>query len=81
MKTRGIVRRVDELGRLVIPKELRREIGVMDGDEVEILGGEGCIVIKKYSPVCFLCGSAEELVSFKGRKICSDCIRELDSLK
>ena len=80
MKARGIVRRVDELGRLVIPKELRRKIDVMDGDEVEILGGEGCIIIKKYSPACAFCGGDEELVSFKDRKICSDCIREISSL-
>ncbi len=77
MKTRGIVRRVDELGRLVIPKELRREIGVKDGDEVEILGGENCIVIKKYSPACLFCGSSEELVTFKETRICSACKEEL----
>ena len=77
MKARGIVRRVDGLGRLVIPKELRRKIGVNDGDEVEILGAEGCIIIKKYAPACTFCGSSEELTEFKERKLCADCLREL----
>jgi transcriptional pleiotropic regulator of transition state genes len=80
MKARGIVRRIDALGRLVIPKELRRKIEVNDGDEVEILGAEGCIIIKKYAPACAFCGSSEELVDFKDRKLCTDCLRELKAL-
>ncbi len=77
MKSRGIVRSVDKLGRLVIPKELRRGIGVNDGDDVEIFGGENCIIIKKHSPVCLFCGSAEDLVTFKEVRMCRDCLEEM----
>ena len=54
MQDRGIVRRIDELGRLVIPKEIRRVLRIREGDPLEIYASKDQLVLKKYSPVCSL---------------------------
>ena len=77
MKNTGIVRKVDELGRVVVPKELRRQLGIGDNDPVEIYMDEDKIILKKYQPCCHFCASEEELVDFKGKKICTLCLAEL----
>ncbi len=81
MKTTGIVRNVDELGRVVVPKELRRQMGIANGDAVEIFGEENRIVIKRYSPVCLFCGESDETVVFKDKRICRKCLVELVGTK
>ncbi len=77
MKSTGIVRNIDELGRVVVPKELRRQLGIANTDPVEIYAEEDKIILKKYIPVCHFCGGSEKLRSFKEKNVCEFCIGEL----
>ncbi|AUN22280.1 AbrB family transcriptional regulator [Clostridium botulinum] len=77
MKNIGIVRKVDELGRIVIPKELRRTLNLEEGDGLEIYTEGDQIILKKYEPCCIFCGEAKEVINFKGKNICKKCMREL----
>lgn len=77
MKNTGIVRKVDELGRVVLPKELRRVLSIGDGEPVEIYVEEDRIILRKYQPYCHFCGSSEQTVEFKGKMICAACLAEL----
>ena len=77
MKATGIVRNIDELGRIVIPKEMRTKMDISSSDPIEIYVEGDKIILKKYENACLLCGSNSNLISFKGKKICSDCINEL----
>ncbi len=74
MKTTGIVRQVDSLGRIVLPIELRRTLDIAERDSLEIYVEEDRIVLKKFAPSCIFCGRTEELVDFKGKKVCKPCI-------
>ena len=73
MKSTGIVRKVDELGRVVLPIELRRTLGIDEKDALEIYVDREKIILKKYEPACVFCGNAEDVVNFKGKNICSEC--------
>ena len=77
MKATGIVRKVDELGRIVLPIELRRTLNIEVRDPVEIFVDEETILLKKYTPACILCGDADSLLEYKGKKICKACIKQL----
>jgi len=77
MKSTGIVRKVDELGRIVLPVELRRTLDIAERDELEIYLDEDKIVLKKYEPTCVFCGSAENVMLFKNKNICQNCKAEL----
>jgi transcriptional pleiotropic regulator of transition state genes len=77
MKSTGIVRKVDELGRVVIPIELRRTLGIGEKDALEIYVDGERIMLKKYEPACIFTGNAEELVYFKGKLVSKSCIDEL----
>ncbi|MBQ4071535.1 MAG: AbrB/MazE/SpoVT family DNA-binding domain-containing protein [Clostridia bacterium] len=77
MKATGIVRHIDELGRIVVPKEMRTKMDILCGDPVEIFVEDDKIILRKYAPNCLFCGSAENLSEFKDRKICSECLAEL----
>ncbi|HEX2938649.1 MAG TPA: AbrB/MazE/SpoVT family DNA-binding domain-containing protein, partial [Ruminiclostridium sp.] len=70
MKSTGIVRRVDELGRIVLPIELRRTLEISEKDALEIYVDGDSVVLKKYEPSCVFCGNAKDVVNFKGRNIC-----------
>lgn len=74
MKATGIVRRVDELGRVVIPIELRRVFGIEEKDGLEIYTDNDQIVLRKYEPACLFCGSAVEVSNFKGKNVCKECL-------
>jgi len=74
MKATGIVRKVDNLGRIVIPMELRRKMDINSGDPVEIYADDGIIILMKYKEACILCGGKEGLVEFSGKLVCRDCI-------
>lgn len=74
MKSTGIVRRIDELGRVVLPKELRRTLGVDSRDEVEIYVNGDKIMVRKYEPACTFCGESENVIEFMNRKVCHKCI-------
>lgn len=77
MKSTGIVRKVDELGRVVIPVELRRTLRIAEKDALEIYVDEEKIILKKYEPACVFCGNAGETVTFKNKIICQDCINDM----
>lgn len=79
MKSTGIVRKVDELGRVVIPVELRRTLRIAEKDALEIYVDEEKIILKKYEPACVFCGNAGETVTFKNKIICKDCISDMRS--
>lgn len=73
LETTGFVRRVDELGRLVLPKELRRRLGITDGDSVEIWIDGDQVVLVKHLETCVFCGGQESLTAFKGKRVCGPC--------
>ncbi len=77
MKATGIVRKVDELGRIVIPIELRKTLGIDIKDPIEIYVDEDFIMLKKYNPACIFCGSMSELKNFNGKNVCKKCVTEL----
>ena len=76
MKATGIVRRIDDLGRIVIPKELRRTYGIKEGDPLEIFAADDQLVLKKYLgaiPTCVRCGASENLIPDESIAICWKC--------
>lgn len=77
MKTIGVVRRVDELGRIVLPAELRRSLDISDRDELEIYVERDRIVLQKFEPSCVFCGSSRDLVVYRGKQICKSCIESM----
>ena len=78
MKSTGIVRKVDELGRIVLPIELRRTLGIIeDKDSLEIFVDEDTIVLRKYQPGCVHCGSVDNLTRFHDSLICDSCRAEI----
>ncbi len=77
MKSTGIVRKIDELGRIVIPIELRRTMNLEIKDPVEIFVDDDKIIFRKYAPGCTITGSQEDLVSFEGKLYSKDIIRQL----
>jgi transcriptional pleiotropic regulator of transition state genes len=79
MKAIGIVRKVDELGRIVIPMELRRTFGIEREDPLEIFVDDDMIILKKYEPACIFCGSAEEVVKIHNKNVCKACIKEMQA--
>ncbi len=78
MKSTGIVRKVDELGRIVLPIELRRTLNIAEKDELEIYVDEDSIILKKYEPSCIFCGNSKDVYTFKGKNICPKCMEELN---
>lgn len=77
MKSTGIVRCVDELGRIVVPKEMRQKMGISNGDPVEIYVEGEKIILEKYRPICHFCSHDGDIVEFMGKNICRRCIEEL----
>lgn len=77
MKATGIVRKVDELGRIVLPIELRRTLDIEIKDPIEIYIEGDYILLKKYQPACCLCGSMTDIKYFKDKKVCQKCIDEM----
>ena len=77
MKSTGIVRKVDELGRIVLPIELRRTLGIEEKDALEIYVDDNMVMLKKYEPACIFCGSADGVIVFRGKNICEHCRSEL----
>lgn len=73
----GIVRNIDELGRVVIPKEMRRKLGISNGDPVDINLSGDKITIERYRLACHFCSSEENVTEFKGKYICNQCRYEL----
>lgn len=80
MKATGIVRKVDELGRIVLPIEMRRTLDIAEKDALEIYVEGSSVILKKYKPSCIFCDSAKDISVFKGKNICPKCLRELKGL-
>lgn len=81
MKSTGIVRRVDELGRVVIPIELRNKFGIAEKDPIEIYVDGSSIILKKFEPNCIFCGNAKRLSEYKGKLVCDKCLSKLSDIK
>jgi transcriptional pleiotropic regulator of transition state genes len=81
MKSTGVVRRVDELGRIVIPIELRRNLDIIEKDALEIYVDGEMIVLKKYQPACIFCGEVNDVVNYRGKNICTPCLDHLKQAK
>ena len=80
MKSTGIVRKVDELGRIVLPIEMRRTLDIEEKDALEIYVEGSSVILKKYKPICIFCDTTKDIVVFKGKNICPKCLKELKEL-
>ena len=81
MKATGIVRKVDELGRIVLPIELRRTLDIAERDPLEIYVEGSAIVPKKYRPTCVFCDSVKDISVYREKNVCARCLRELRTSK
>ncbi len=82
MKSTGIVRPVDKMGRVVIPKEIRKQLNVeSDVDSFEIFVNGDSVILKKFQPACFFCGSLGASVTYGDYMVCTECIDKLNALK
>lgn len=79
MKSTGIIRKVDDLGRIVLPIELRRSLGIGERDPLEIFVQDDLIILRKSTLVCIFCGSDEEVQDFKGKGLCQQCRGDLQT--
>ena len=77
MKSTGIIRKIDNLGRVTLPIELRRNLDVDCGDPLEIYTEGSSIVLKKYEPACIFCGSSKKITQYKGKNVCENCRKNL----
>lgn len=77
MKSTGIIRKVDGLGRIVLPIELRRTMDIAVKDELEIYMDNNRIILQKFEPACIFCASSRNLVNYRGKNICQDCIANM----
>lgn len=80
MKSTGIVRKVDELGRIVLPIELRRTLNIDIKDSLEIYVDNSSIVLRKYEPTCLFCGESEDVVNYKDKNICKSCLEDIKNI-
>ena len=80
MKSLGMVRTIDTLGRLVLPIEIRRMLDLNAGDGVEMFSDKDRIILQKYAPSCIFCGKADNVLTYKDKKICKTCLSEMKSL-
>lgn len=79
MRATGYVRKLDSLGRIVLPKSLRKELNINEGDDIEMyVDDDGNVVLDKYIPRCVFCDVAKpEVINFKGKVICEDCLKDM----
>ena len=80
MKSTGIVRKVDELGRIVLPIELRRTMDIAEKDAIEIYVDGASIILRKYEPTCIFCGDAKNVINYRGKHLCPNCLKEMKKL-
>ena len=77
MKSTGIVRKVDELGRIVLPIEMRRTLDIAERDALEIYVDGENIILKKHQPACIFCENTKDIIQFEGKNVCAGCINKL----
>ncbi len=80
LKSTGVVRKLDQLGRIVLPKELRTVLNLKEKDALEIYVDGEQIILKKYEPACVFCGDAREVVNYRGKNICKKRLEEMKSI-
>ena len=80
MKSTGIIRKVDDLGRIVLPIEMRRTLDIAEKDALEIYVEGASVILKKYKPSCIFCDTSKDVSEFKGKNVCPKCLKELKSL-
>lgn len=80
MKSTGVVRKIDELGRIVLPSELRRVFGIREGDQLEISVDGDRVILEKRRDVCTFCSAESPSIDYKGRKVCESCAGELGQM-
>ena len=81
MKSTGIIRKMDELGRVVIPIEIRNQFDIVEKDPIEIYVDGSSIVLKKFEPNCIFCGSTKNLFTYNDKLICKNCSTKIGKLK
>ncbi len=79
MKSTGIVREIDALGRIVLPKSIRKVYNLKERDGVEIFTDGDMIILKKYAPFCIFCGEQDDLIKFKDKNICKKCATDISA--
>ncbi|MBR6557962.1 MAG: AbrB/MazE/SpoVT family DNA-binding domain-containing protein [Clostridia bacterium] len=77
MKSTGMIRKIDELGRIVLPIEIRKNMDIKEKDEIEIFIENDRIILQKHDPACVFCNSAEELFIYMDKPICKACLDKL----
>lgn len=80
MKSIAVIRKVDELGRIVLPAEMRRMLDIAERDSLEIYVDGTSVVLQKYEPTCVFCGSAQDILSYREKYVCLHCVRYLQSM-
>ena len=80
MRATGVLRKIDGLGRIVIPMEMRNKLDISTNDPLEIHVEGSQIVLKKYDPDCTFCGSTKNVTEFKGKNVCEKCIKEISKM-
>ena len=81
MKSTGIVRRVDELGRVVVPKEIRNQFNISERDPIEIFIDGNSIVLRKFEPNCIFCGSSKKLITYNDKQVSDNCFNKLAKIR
>lgn len=81
MKSTGIIRKIDELGRIVVPMNIRNKLDLKEKDSVEIYLSGSSIILKKFEPSCIFCNSTKDLKLYKDKLICAKCANKIGSLK
>jgi AbrB family transcriptional regulator, transcriptional pleiotropic regulator of transition state genes len=81
MKPAGIVRKLDQLGRIVLPKSLRKRYQMNEGDPIEVLVQGEHIILERYRPKCIFCLSTNQVIHFKDKYVCGSCVYELDGFR
>ena len=79
MKSTGVVRKIDELGRIVLPMSLRTTFDIKEKDALEIFTEGNKIILQKYQPSCIFCNNADEVILFEGKRLCKNCIEKIKS--
>lgn len=78
MKENGLVREVDDMGRIVLPKELLKYLNMENVKAVQIFVENNSIVLKKYNPGCIFCNNVDNTIRYKGQYICKDCLKDME---
>lgn len=77
MKSTGIVRKIDELGRIVLPMEIRKTMDIKERDAIEVFIDGDKIILTKYQPSCVFCNDASDVIFFGGKRVCRECLSKL----